>query len=292
MEIANLQQIISQESRAGGASGGISDKYASASTTAPVVYPTLVAFNERSNSAHGPNFSSSTPTYGNVIYSQISTDAAASPILYHLLMGDFQTVGGTRATASETIYGTKAETGYTNTWLVSNNQTSYGPFMMSLMFARNPTNTAITTAMTDYTSSYWSSGYDGSGRCMYTPNSHNYASVTNCAHSSLWTSTNSSYSFGINATVTVPANQTVALMHCATAMYWTSFSSGGHWYVNYRPQTATMWSSGLVPDLKMHAAAQQLRDTEIWPNGMGETNGTAILTKIYNMAGEAFGENT
>ena len=292
MEIANLQQIISQESRVGSGGGGISDTYVSSSTTAPVVYPTLVAFNERANSAWGPNCDATTPTYNNQLNTRIHSDAYASPFLYHLLMGDFQTAGSTRATASETIYGTKAETGYSNTWLTSSNNTNYGPFMMSMFFVRNPTNTQISTSFTDYTSSYWQSGYDGAGRCMYTPNSHNYASVTNCAFSSKWSYTSTSTGHGAATNITVPANQTVCLMHAATAYYWTTFNNGGHWYVNYRPQTASMWSSGLVPDLKMHAAAEQLRDRDSISESLGEMDGSAILTKLYNMAGEAFGENT
>jgi len=290
MEITNLQQIISQETRAGGSSGGIADQYATASTTAPVVYPTLVAFNERANSPHGPNFEYSTPS-GNNFYNTITGDANASPVVYHLLMGGLQNEAGTRSTASETIYGTTTETSYSNTWLTSSNNTSYGPFMMSMFFVRNPTAADITTSFTDKNSGYWSSGHDGSGRCMYTPNSTNYADVTSVGYSSLWSSTSSGGGIQTTANFTVPAGKTVCLVHSCNSSFWASFSSGGHWYINYQPRTTAMWTSGLVPDLKMHAAAEQLRDRDAISSSLGETNGSAILAKLYNIAGEAFGEN-
>tara|TARA_B110000208_G_scaffold190748_1_gene255480 strand:- start:2207 stop:3082 length:876 start_codon:yes stop_codon:yes gene_type:complete len=290
MEIANLQQIISQEKRAGGSTGGIADQYTTASTTAPVVYPTLVAFNERSNSPHGPNFSATTPV-GTGIYTRINNAGNASPIVYHLLMGGFETASGTRSTASETIYGTTVETSYTNTWLVSNQSTGYGPFMMSMFFVRNPTAADITTSFTDKNSSYWNSGYDGSGRCMYTPNSTNYADVTSVGYANIWNSSGSSTGLQSAANFTVPAGKTVCLMHACTAQYWTTFSNGGHWYTNYQPHTSQMWTSGLVPDLKMHAAAEQLRDRDAIGTSLGEADGSAILAKLYNIAGEAFGEN-
>lgn len=290
MEIANLQQIISQETRAGGSGGGIADQYATASTTAPVVYPTLVAFNERANSPHGPNFSSTTPL-GTQFETKIQNEAAASPVVHHLLMGGLEYASSTRSTASETIYGTNTETSYVNTWLVSNNNTSWGPCMMSMFFVRNPTAADITTSFTDKNTSYWASGYDGSGRCMYTPNSTNYADVTSVNYASVWSSTSNSVGLQTTANFTVPAGKTVCLVHAHTAFNWTSFSSGGHWYTSYQPYTQSMWGSGLVPDLKMHAAAEQLRDRDAISSSLGETDGSAILAKLYNIAGEAFGEN-
>ena len=140
---------------------------------------------------------------------------------------------------------------------------SYSPFRSRVMFLRNfhPT-LSKTVTMYGHYANYWSSGYDGSGVAIGTPNVNgSYANTTliNWSVPVNRTGGNSYYTWSWN--VTIPAKTTVAVVQTNTMYYWQSGYVYWHLDVNKFYDLHTTFSDFWVqPDLKMTQAALQYND--------------------------------
>jgi hypothetical protein len=287
MELATLQQIISQETRAGsGASDSPANTFISesnqGSTNHPLTIPVITAESSRANTPTG-GYSNA---HGLHVY--MNSKTATQPIVHFLLAGEMnptQDVGR----PPEIQFHHKFGGIDCNSLITANNNTSYGPFYCSLHFVRNPTSSAISFNYTNYTSSYWSSGYDGAGAAVLHPDSTTYAGVTDFTWTNQYSYTGGTASYGGTIGSTVQPGQTIAIVTAGTFYHWTTITNGGHWTKNFNPQYNNLYTGGLVPDYKLYAAHHQLRDRDTITST--PTTGITGLAKVYNIAGTAFGEN-
>jgi hypothetical protein len=287
MEIATLQQIISQESRAGsGASDSPANTFISESnqgaTNNPLTIPVITGENVRGNTPIGPWTSDNFYVYMNSIND-------AGRIVHFLLGGQMNSFPDHQGRPPEIQFHNRRGGIDCNTVVVPNNNVSYGPFYASLHFVRNPTSSAISFSYTNSTASKWQSGYDGAGAGILTPNATTYAGVTDFTWSSKYTYNSSTYIYNGTIAHTVQPGETIAIVTAHTFVDWTTFSNGGHWSKNFNPQYNNLWTGGLVPDYKLYAAYHQLRDRDSVSST--KTTGISGLVDIYNMAGASFGEN-
>lgn len=314
MEIAILQALISQENRAGGgATGGVDSVlitegthadagYTSASSQRhdPVVFPYIWQIDDRGNSPSGDFNWTSTPDMRTYLASQ----AYSEGLLARLYHGQhFTSTTGTRhervGQATQLHFlPSQRHGGVSGTWLTSNNNTSYGPFWNCLMFMKNVSASTQTLDVNIHSASRWASGYDGAGGCFWMPNSSDYNAVSSVTWSAGYNYQGSTSNVSNNMSISVPAGRTVAVHHAHTLGYWTTFSSGGHWYYAFNPEfegggnmgdgTATTSNPVFKPDLRMTLAFYQYRNyTETQGNGI--TTGSQFLVDAYKTCGAVFG---
>lgn len=139
--------------------------------------------------------------------------------------------------------------------LTSTNNTNYAPFTTNLMFVKNTDTSSRSLNIQSIASSYWSSGYDGSGLFAVIPNSATKSSTTSVSFSQVWARSGSSSTYTETGSVTVPAGTTIALIQTASSWNRSSFSNGGYWENSNLIGPIGSWSSYFEPDHDMHAAA-------------------------------------
>ena len=161
------------------------------------------------------------------------------------------------------VYAKNSQVGNDDVHIAHSRNTSYSPFRLRTMFLRNhhPTTTKTVTMWGHY-SNYWSSGYDGSGVCIGTPNVNgSYNSVTDITWSvpANRTGGNSYYEWSFN--VTIPPLTTVAVVQTNTMYYWQSGYVA--WYLDsnmFYDLHNTFSDFWVQPDLKMTHAALTYND--------------------------------
>lgn len=286
MEIATLQQIISQEGRAAGGVGNspantfISEGPQTGNN--PLTIPVITAESSRGSSL------ANTWTTQHGVYVNLNSKNSMNPMVHFLLKGRMdnnENVGR----APELMFHHRYGGTDCNSVLVTSVNTSYLPFYCSLHFVRNPTSSAISFSYTNYTSSYWQSGYDGAGAAVLTPNATTYAGVTDFSYSNKYSYSGSTSDYQGTISHTVQPGETIAIVTAGTFYYWTNFSNGAHLTKTFNPRYNNLYTSGLVPDYKLYAAHHQLRDRDTVSST--PSTGLSGLASIYNMAGAAFGEN-
>jgi len=161
------------------------------------------------------------------------------------------------------VYAKNSVVGNDSVHIAHNRNVSYSPFRLRTMFLRNhhPTLSKTVTMYGSY-SNYWSSGHDGSGVAIGTPNSNgSYNAVTDIT----WTvpvnrtGGNSYYQWSWN--VTIPAKTTVAVVQTNTMYYWQSGYVA--WYLDqnmFYDLHTTFSDFWIQPDLKMTQAALSYND--------------------------------
>ena len=183
------------------------------------------------------------------------------------------------------IYAKNSVVGNDDVHIAHQRNASYSPFRLRTMFLRNhhPTLTKTVTMYGHY-SNYWSSGHDGSGVCIGTPNVNgSYSAVTDIN----WTvpvnrtGGNSYYEWSFN--VTIPPKTTVSVTQTNTMYYWQSGYVA--WYLDsnmFYDLHTTFSDFWIQPDLKMTQAALQYNDQD---------NQFNIKTsyKIWNRTAQMFG---
>ena len=154
--------------------------------------------------------------------------------------------------------------GYWGFTTVPGSSTSYAPFRSMVMFIKNPTSSSISTTLYGALSSYWSSGHDGAGVVVGTPNNTDNAAVTSLSWSKLWNGAGSNgYLNNWNGTLTVPANTTVVVIAAGTNYYWTG-TTYQYYYssdMNSFNNLQVLSDAGLECDLEMTISALQHRDS-------------------------------
>ena len=309
MEIAVLQQLISQESRAGtsGGGGGVEGRFitegrfANGSYTTHEVMgpPVLYATGYR---ACWPSSGSYTSQYNDRTY--ISSQGYADANVSWLYQGgnwgggnnsgtNFDGLGSGLICEHTDEYGCNVSKPFN----VPNNSTSYGPKLVGVFFVRNTSNSAATFSWSVAQASYWSSGYDGMGVSAYVFNNSALSAVSSTNFQNLWNYTGSTSGNNSSVSISVPAGCTAAILFAQTMYYWTSFSSGGHWFYHFGHSWGSMFSNAnatFKPDLRTTAAFWMLRDMDALDTGDNyyANNGSNIFVKSANMAAEYFGDYT
>ena len=143
------------------------------------------------------------------------------------------------------------------------NSTGYAPFRSRVMFLRNHhPSTTKTVTMYGHYSNYWSSGYDGSGVAVGTPNVNgSYASTTGISWSvpANRTGGNSNYTWSWN--VSIPPKTTVAVVQTCSIYYWQN--GYVYWWLDinkFYGLDTTFSDPWIQPDLKMTQAAYMYND--------------------------------
>lgn len=168
----------------------------------------------------------------------------------------------------------------------------YSPWSSNIMFVRNTTDSNITKTVYGYYTNYWNNGYEGAAFHVYTPNHTDYTSVTR--QNGSWTTPWSTSSGGgnpnsWNASVTFPANKTVALLFSCNTNYYSNFSYHSQFRcTNYFSHLYTMFdgTGQLVCDLQMSQVFHQAHIPQFRSENY---NNNESFFHFYNKCGEIFG---
>ncbi|UPA55001.1 hypothetical protein MWH06_07170 [Wolbachia pipientis] len=107
------------------------------------------------------------------------------------------------------IYGES----YTSSDSVSRDQIYYYPYAaLGVMFVKNTTSSDITRTLNFIGTSYWSSGYEGAGAFVGTPDNTNKSRISKITWKNVYQYTSSSRGFAASGNVEIPAGKTVAVL--------------------------------------------------------------------------------
>lgn len=245
-------------------------------------------YNRVSNGAAGGFASSAYWTswyaYGNGTNSNIQTAGMAFPNLRQNTCSSGESMSGGPHRA---IYSKGGLIGVKGAKSVSNNNSSYAPFSMVLIFLKNVTGSTINHTIEGRYSAYWSSGHDGSGAILVTPNSATKSTTTDVSISNPWQYAGSQTTATISYSIAIPANTTVALIQTCSYSYWTDFTSGGFWNGQNAIRTNNL-PAGLEPDHDMHASALMANNhTEYTDSG---ATSTAHVATQWATCARVFGD--
>jgi hypothetical protein len=156
------------------------------------------------------------------------------------------------------VFGDGAKVGTAG--LAHGKDSSYMGFTTNVLFVKNPTASDITATVYTHFSSYWNSGYEGSGCWTAIPNSTNKAATTSLAWTQKFQTTSNSTGTTNSFSQSFPAGKTVALVLNASDYYWTGttynyYMTRDTWFYN----TQFMTAAGLVCDLEMAQTAYMAR---------------------------------
>lgn len=256
-------------------------------TRKPYSIPTITSINNRGNS---PSYSWNNNDSWTNFYVYQNGDSSSERAFWHGLGTNRQD------TSSYHNYDirSRGQVEYAKAYTVGGNSqynthprtTSYGPFRSRVMFIRNfhPTSAKSVTVYSRH-SSYWSSGYDGSGFSVGFPDSTSYSGTTNVNWSQQWQYTGSTSNRTQSASFTIQPQQTVAVVLANTLYYWTSGNSTYRWYDHnqFYNLDGTFSDNWIQPDLKMTYVASQFHEFSQDYNGYS-------AHKIWNRTAELFGD--
>ncbi len=129
---------------------------------------------------------------------------------------------------------------YTNSFSSSNYQIYYYPCAaLGVMFVKNTTSRDITRTLSFVGTSYWSSGYEGAGAFVGTPDNTNASKsrISKIMWKNVYKYTSSNNKFSASGNVEIPAGKTVAMLlytssylHSRTKVSEGAFSGDVHTY--------------------------------------------------------------
>lgn len=152
---------------------------------------------------------------------QWSSDITKTDYMLQLLAGshtyDTDYVSFYRARQLSFIEGNKGTfiygESYTSSDSVSRNQIYYYPYAaLGVMFVKNTTSSDITRTLNFVGTSYWSSGYEGAGAFVGTPDNTNKSRISKITWKNVYQYTSSSRGFAGSGNVEIPAGKTVAVL--------------------------------------------------------------------------------
>ena len=148
-------------------------------------------------------------------------------------------------------------------YAISSNQSTYPYALVGVLFIKNTTNADITRTFYFGGSSAWSSGYEGLGCFVATPNYTNddSSSITEMTWSNIYSYAKSTSHVTGFSDVTVPANRTVAVLLYSSSYYQSNennhYNQFMHWYIyNFKSHFLT---TGLEIDVDRTLRAWQCR---------------------------------
>ncbi|WP_349967800.1 hypothetical protein [Wolbachia endosymbiont of Armadillidium arcangelii] len=102
---------------------------------------------------------------------------------------------------------------YTNSFSSSHDSIYYYPYAaLGVMFVKNTTSSDITRTLNFVGTSYWSSGYEGAGAFVGTPDNTNKSRISKITWKNVYQYTSSSSRFAGSGNVEIPAGKTVAVL--------------------------------------------------------------------------------
>lgn len=122
-------------------------------------------------------------------------------------------------------------------YAVTTNEYTYPYALVGVLFVKNKTSSDITSTFYFGGSSYWSSGYEGLGCFVATPNNtnDNSSAITAITWSNIYAYAASTSNIAGSANVTIPANKTVAILLYSSSYYYTGsynhYTQFMHWYI-------------------------------------------------------------
>lgn len=134
----------------------------------------------------------------------------------------------------EYITGSRGEFSYSTeqtTYADTSSKFNYPDRLMGVIFVKNTTQTNISRTIYGGFSCFWNSGYEGAAAFLLTPNatntqiSANNQSITSLAETTAYQTTASSAATSSSATITIPADKTVAILY-SNPPYYATNSSG------------------------------------------------------------------
>jgi hypothetical protein len=157
-------------------------------------------------------------------------------------------------------------------YAVSTNEYTYPYAGLGVIFIKNTTAADITRTVSFGGSTYWSSGYEGMGLFVATPNNTNAnkSSISGLTWTNLYNNATSAANIASSASVVIPAGKTVAILLYTSAYYYTAINSYYaqflHWYIfSFRNGFLT---TGLEVDIDRTLRAWQCRgyqySYELW----------------------------
>lgn len=123
------------------------------------------------------------------------------------------------------VFADRGVSGVMQMGTVQNYNSSYNAFGSRIMFLKNTTTSSITRNLYFFYSSYWSSGYDGAGVRVFTPNSANFDAVTSVTETNAWSYTSNTWLGSTSCSITIPAQTTIAVVLSNTFNNWTSVNN-------------------------------------------------------------------
>jgi len=165
------------------------------------------------------------------------------------------------AGGASVLYAKDNRVGRSQNWFGYNTGSSYTPFMMGLMFVKNPTSSDIVKTLGLNYSAGSASSYDGAGIATITPNNTSKTATTGTTQTSyLNVGATANYSQGTSS-VTFEAGKTTAVVFGASGYYWGGFGSGAMGIIRcHLTGIDNIFDGSLAPDLNMHATALQTRN--------------------------------
>jgi hypothetical protein len=146
---------------------------------------------------------------------------------------------------------------------VSSYEYTYPYALVGTIFIKNTTDSDITSTFYFGGSAYWSSGYEGLGAFVATPNNNNDdpSAITGVTWSNIYSYAGSTSNTASSANITVPANTTVAILLYSSSYYYTAsynhYTQFMHWHVyNFR---SNFLVNGLEVDVDRTMRAWQCR---------------------------------
>lgn len=263
-------------------------------SASPYIIPTIYGINDRSNNEQATWSSGDFWTTYNVYMSQ-AADAERSCFValgaYNYSAGPEMTYGPAKDPYGHRIEFAKGNrVGIANVGhQVPNNNTSYGPFGSRIMFVKNRGASAVSVTFYGSTSSYWSSGNDGSGMYIGEPNTSGYSGVTSLSWTRLAVYQSSTNQQNFSGSYTLQPGRSYVIVLTNTFIYWTTFPSGGHWSQGnqFYNLSTTFANSNIVPDLKLTHTAEVGGGTNRFSNAASNQ-----FFNFWPLCGELFGENS
>lgn len=166
------------------------------------------------------------------------------------------------AGGASVLYAKDDRVGRAQSWFGYNTGSSYTPFMMGLMFVKNPTSSDVVKTLGLSYSAGAGASYDGAGIATITPNNTSKKATTGTTQTSCLDvgATGSSGNNGTSS-VTFAAGKTTAVVFSASGYYWGGFSSGSMGVLKcHLTGLDSLFDGSLAPDLNMHATALQTRN--------------------------------
>ncbi|GFR03917.1 putative prophage major tail sheath protein [Trichonephila clavata] len=112
---------------------------------------------------------------------------------------------------------------YTNSFSSSNYQIYAYPYAaLGVIFVKNTTSSDITRTLNFVGTSFWSSGYEGAGAFVGTPDNTNKSRISKITWKNVYQYTSSSSGFAASGNVEIPAGKTVAVLLYTSSYLYTS----------------------------------------------------------------------
>jgi hypothetical protein len=209
------------------------------------------------------NWSSSGPATSFYTYMNNDYDCefCAHALTGNVAFNDANQNNWTPGSKAEIRYTKMSHAGEWNNTIGIDRGSSYNPFRVTALFIKNPTNSSISHTFRYAHSNHWSSGHDGVGLAVGTPNNTDKAQVTGLNWTRVEQRTGQTIYYDTHGTnVNLPANKTSIVLLAASNHYWSGTAQQS-WFNDLATffNMHTFAGAGLEFDLDMYQTVHQGR---------------------------------